>query len=67
VRSVGHKWLEQRDPLEEQVPNGLDDGLLLLPFGEALGKYVVDGQDVVYVPKNLADKILATGGGNDVL
>ena len=65
MTSVVDEGLEERDAFEEDVSDGLDDGLGTLTFGEEVGEDGVVGEDGGDVPEDLGDEGVSTFVGLD--
>jgi len=65
VATVVDEGLEERDAFEEDVSDGVDDGLGTLTFGEEVGEDGVVGEDGGDVPEDLGDEGVSTFVGLD--
>jgi hypothetical protein len=66
MSTIGNKGLEKRYTLKVEIADSGDDRLLLLSLGELLRQHRIDGENLMNVPEDLGDKVIASRCWDDV-
>lgn len=65
--TISDKRFEERDTFKENVAYTRDDWFLFLALRETFGEDMVNGEDVMDIPKDLSDEVVPALGINDLL